>query len=137
MLAEMNGDKRNSNKRSEGKSMTRGQRIELLEVIQYVLAIVLIVGAVSWTKYLVPPLVISVAAIPYAVWRKIQNIERGQGLFPDTHQIVPIKQSPYHAYQWRGLRPPISGEEATNGKLSPERVPVVAILERERASQGS
>lgn len=57
--------------------MDHGQRIRLLEAIQYGLAIILVVAVVDWNQYLVPPLVISVIAMPYAIWRKIQSIEQG------------------------------------------------------------
>ncbi|MCP9443197.1 MAG: hypothetical protein NNA20_11450 [Nitrospira sp.] len=73
--------------------MDQGQRIGLLEVIQYILAIVLVVAAVDWNQYLVLPLVASVVAMPYAIWRKIQSIERGSSSLQQAQaQMSPLKQ---------------------------------------------
>lgn len=73
--------------------MDHGQRIGLLEVIQYGLAIILVVAAVDWNQYLVPLLVASVVAMPYAIWRKIQSIEQGSSsLLQAQTQRSPLKQ---------------------------------------------
>lgn len=70
MFTVMSGEKK-----SGEKTMSQVQRIGLLEVIQYVLAVVLVVAVFAWNQYLIPPLVASVLAIPYAIWRRIQRIE--------------------------------------------------------------
>jgi hypothetical protein len=57
--------------------MGQRQRIGLLEIIQYVLAILLVVSAVAWNQYLVPVLVACVIAMPYAMWCRLQDIEQG------------------------------------------------------------
>ncbi|MCP9468867.1 MAG: hypothetical protein NNA31_02585 [Nitrospira sp.] len=57
--------------------MSQRQRIGLLEIIQYVLAVVLVFAAVAWNQYLVPLLVACVIAVPYAIWSRLQDIERG------------------------------------------------------------
>ncbi|MCP9473156.1 MAG: hypothetical protein NNA30_10535 [Nitrospira sp.] len=56
--------------------MADKRRIGLLDIIQYVLAGVAVGAALAWNRYLVVPLVLSVAALPYAVWRAIQDLER-------------------------------------------------------------
>jgi hypothetical protein len=58
-------------------SMSQRQRIGLLEIIQYGLAVVLVVAAVAWNQYLIPILVACVIAMPYAIWSRLQDIERG------------------------------------------------------------
>lgn len=57
--------------------MSQRQRIGLLEIIQYVLAVVLAFAAVAWNQYLVPILVACVIAMPYAIWSRVQDIEQG------------------------------------------------------------
>lgn len=56
--------------------MSQRQRIGLLEIIQYGLAVVLVVAVVAWNQYLVPILVACVIAMPYAIWSRLQDIER-------------------------------------------------------------
>ncbi|MCP9473159.1 MAG: hypothetical protein NNA30_10550 [Nitrospira sp.] len=48
-----------------------------MEIIQYGLAVVLVVAAVAWNQYLVPILVACVIAMPYAIWSRLQDIEQG------------------------------------------------------------
>ncbi|MFN3680881.1 MAG: hypothetical protein ACK4VP_02400 [Nitrospira sp.] len=67
--------------------MADQRRIGLLNGIQYVLAGVAVGAALAWNQYLVVPLVLSVAALPYAVWCAIQDLEREGG--SNARQDIP------------------------------------------------
>lgn len=56
---------------------TREQRIGLLEVIGYLMAIIAVVGAVAWNWELLLVLGLIVVAVPYAMWWEIRNLEQG------------------------------------------------------------
>lgn len=53
-------------RRPEETAVADKRRIGLLNIIQYVLAGVAVGAALAWNQYLVVPLVLSVAALPYA-----------------------------------------------------------------------
>lgn len=112
--------------------MSQRQRIGLLEIIQYVLAVVLVFAAVAWNQYLVPVLVACVIAIPYAIWRRLQHIEWEDKSRQHAPQAVSKTGS---SFQWHGLKRSMLSETTTNGKqwnLYPDGMPVVATLEREK-----
>lgn len=56
--------------------MAGKHRVGLLNGIQYVLVVVLVVAALAWNEYLVIPLVMSIVALPYAVWCAIATMEQ-------------------------------------------------------------
>jgi len=58
-------------------STIREHQIGLLEVIGYLMAIIAVVGAVAWGWYLILVLALIVAAVPYAMWWEIRNLEQG------------------------------------------------------------
>lgn len=59
-------------------STTREQKIGLLEVIGYLMSIIAVVGAVAWNWELLLVLGLIVAAVPYAIWGEIRNLEQGK-----------------------------------------------------------
>jgi len=65
-------------------STIREQQIGLLEVIQYLLAMIAVVGAVAWSWNLIPILALIVATVPYATWRAIRSLEQ---------QNIPARQT--------------------------------------------
>lgn len=73
--------------------MSQRQRIGLLEIIQYGLAVVLVVAAVAWNQYLVPILVACVIAMPYAIWSRLQDIEQGSAPPRQERSVVSEKQT--------------------------------------------
>lgn len=72
-------ESKDNKRRSEETAVADQRRIGLLDIIQYVLAGVTVGAALAWNQYLLVPLVLSVAALPYAVWCAIQDLEREGG----------------------------------------------------------
>ncbi|CUQ65606.1 hypothetical protein [Candidatus Nitrospira inopinata] len=92
--------------------MSQSQRIGLLEIIQYVLAIVLVVAAVAWNQYLVPVLVACVVATPYAIWSRLQDIEQRSAPPRQEPSVVPGGET---IRQRRASKRSVT-ETATNGR---------------------
>lgn len=53
----------------------REQQIGLLEVIEYLLAIIAVIGAVAWKWDLLLQLALILVALPFVTWWEIQNLE--------------------------------------------------------------
>lgn len=85
----MHGGSDDGKRRPEETAVADKRQIGLLDSIQYVLVGVAVVAALAWNQYLVVPLVLSVAALPYAVWRAIQDLER-QGSAKGQQEIPQV-----------------------------------------------
>lgn len=71
----------------------REQQIGLLEVIGYVAAIIAVVGAVAWDWNLMLLLGVILAALLYAVFREIRNLEQGNDGSCLPRQTIPKQRS--------------------------------------------
>jgi hypothetical protein len=90
-------------------SSIREQQIGLLEVIQYLLAIIAVVGAVAWSWNLMLILALTVATVPYATWQAIQSLEQRND---PAHQVIAQEGSVSYA-QTSGR--PVTTETNRNG----------------------
>ncbi|MCA1957628.1 MAG: hypothetical protein LDL14_03750 [Nitrospira sp.] len=95
--------------------MADKRQIGLLGIIQYVLVGVAVVATLAWNQYLVVPLVLSVAALPYAVWRTIQDLER-QGSAKGRQEIPQVARWKPKVVQRQGFSESSGGREGGSEK---------------------
>lgn len=102
-------------RRPEETAVADKRRIGLLNIIQYVLAGVAVGAALAWNQYLVVPLVLGVAALPYAVWRAIQDLER-EGALKGRQDIPQVARWEPKVVRRQGFSESSDGREGGSEK---------------------